>query len=89
MGVGGALQEFKKMIIEDKNPIVETTKDVVLLKTRTVDEIAEDYLYFVKVICHSTGRIYHLPVPEFSNAKDAVAWTFNMSGEEYSPEIET
>lgn len=62
----------------------------VLYRTQEKDDIANDYLYFAKVACPSTGRIYFLGVPpRLTNVWDAVAWTFGKDKESYRPIIET
>lgn len=61
-----------------------------LYKTKEIDSIAKDYLYFARVSCPSTGRIYFLGVPPgLNNIWDAVAWTFGKTKETYKPLIET
>jgi hypothetical protein len=61
-----------------------------LYKTAEIDSIAKDYLYFARVACPSTGRIYFLGVPPgLNNIWDAVAWTFGKTKETYKPIIET
>ena len=60
-----------------------------LLRTKTRDAVAREYLQFVRVTCPSTGRIYHLAVPpEIRTAKAAVAWTFGREADTYSPAVE-
>ncbi len=61
----------------------------VLFKTKEKDVLARDYLYFVKVICPSTNRNYFLSVPEMTDVRDAVAWTFGKNQMTYTPVIET
>ncbi len=62
----------------------------VLYRTREVDELAEDYLYFARVSCPSTERVYFLCVPPgLNNVWDAVAWTFGKTADTYRPQIET
>lgn len=77
--------------------LVELDKDVdlqgnmqYLYRTKEFDTIAKDFLYFAKVSCPSTGRIYFLSVPPgLNNVWDAVAWTFGKDKESYRPIIET
>jgi hypothetical protein len=60
-----------------------------LLRTREKDDIAGEYLQFVRVTCPSTDRVYHLSVPPtVSTAKEAIAWTFGVTAEEYHPTME-
>jgi hypothetical protein len=61
-----------------------------LLRTREPDAVADDRLMFVRVTCPSTGRVYHLSVPPtVQTARDAVAWTFGHTADDYHPDIET
>jgi hypothetical protein len=66
-------------------------QDVVLYRSAEKDSQIDEYIYYVKVICHSTLREYFLCVPEESakNAWMAVAYTFSMNPQEYKPIIET
>ena len=69
--------------------IGDSRKEAVLWRTREIDSIANEYLQFVGVTCHSTGREYALCIP--SDIKDvwsAVAWTFGKSKDEYRPLVE-
>ncbi len=44
---------------------------------------------FLKVLC-GTGRTFYLPVPaEMKTALEANAWTYDLSPEDYTPEIRT
>jgi len=49
---------------------------MILYKTKEKDNIIDDYLYFLSVICPSTGRNYYLCVPGCKNVWEAKAWTF-------------
>ena len=50
----------------------------------------EEPLYLVKVKCPSTGAFYTLRVPpDVRTVRQAVAWTFGLSGHEYQPEEES
>ena len=54
------------------------------------DEDEDDgHIYFVKVICPSSDREYHVCVPPCKNVWEGVAWTFGKSGDEYRPTVET
>jgi hypothetical protein len=60
-----------------------------LYRTREPDELAGDYLQFVRVTCPSTGRVYHLSVPPtVTTAREAVAWTFGHTAATYHPDVE-
>lgn len=68
------------------------SQDVILLKTNQKDNIIDDYIYFIKVICPSTARNYYLCIPFQAfkmGAIGALAWTFGMKSEEYKVLIET
>jgi len=60
-----------------------------LFRTKEKDTLLDEYLYFARVICPSTNRVYFLCVPEFSNIWDAVAWTFGKNKLTYKPIIQT
>jgi len=50
----------------------------------------EEPICLVKVKCPSTGAFYTLRVPPvMKTVKSAVAWTFDVSSEAYTPEKET
>lgn len=49
---------------------------MVLYRTKEIDPVAQEMIYILKVVCNSTGRIYHITVPECKNVWDAKAWTF-------------
>jgi|GEM_PF-3046982 len=64
--------------------------ELVLYRTKKIDELAGDFIYFAKVVCPSTGRIYFLCVPPgMSSVEEAVSWTFGKTPEDYTPSIET
>ncbi len=64
--------------------------DLVLYRTREIDKLAGDHIYFAKVVCPSTGRNYFLCVPPtIRTAEEAVSWTFGKKPEDYKPHIET
>lgn len=64
--------------------------DLKLYKTEFRDKLAGDFIYFAQVVCPSTQRQYFLCVPpKLRTAKEAVAWSFGKSAEEYKPDIET
>ena len=50
----------------------------------------EEPIYLVKVKCPSTGAFYALRVPpRMKTIKEAIAWTFELDGNQYFPEVET
>jgi hypothetical protein len=60
-----------------------------LLKFNISDAQA-GYLLAVRVVCPTTGRIYHLGVPPtVKTCAEAVASTFNLRAKEYSPKRES
>lgn len=64
--------------------------DLKLYKTEFRDKLAGDFIYFAQVVCPSTQRQYFLCVPpKLRTAKEAVAWSFGKTAEEYKPDIET
>lgn len=50
--------------------------EMILYKTKKVDEAANEYIYYLKVTCPSFGRNYFLCVPESKNVWNAKEWTF-------------
>jgi hypothetical protein len=63
---------------------------VELFRSKESDNLARSKIQFVHVTCSSTGREYNLSVPPtFNDALEALAWTFDMSKEEYKPKVET
>ncbi|MCI2429577.1 hypothetical protein LM604_02830 [Candidatus Acetothermia bacterium] len=53
-------------------------------------ELPGDELTVVEVVCPSTGRKYFLCVPGWlQTVRQAVAWTFGLSAEQYEPVSET
>ena len=77
--------------------VIETVErngeTVVLHRTKEVDELAEDYIYWVGVTCPSTDRMYMLcvsPDAAKGGAWEAVASTFSKRvAKEYAPEFAT
>ncbi|MCH2214032.1 MAG: hypothetical protein MK086_02565 [Flavobacteriales bacterium] len=64
--------------------------ELILYRTKERDKLAGGYIYFAKVVCPSTGRIYFLCVPPgFNTVEEAVSWTFGKTPGEYQPIIET
>jgi len=61
--------------------IIDQDKDnfnfpIILLKTKTKDDIIDDYIYFLNVTDPSTSREYYLCVPKCTNVWEAKSWTF-------------
>jgi hypothetical protein len=46
-----------------------------LFKTIEPDNIINEHIYFLNVICPSTRREYYLCIPEYKNVWEAKAWT--------------
>lgn len=64
--------------------------DLTLYRTERKDTLAGGYIQFAGVTCPSTGRRYFLCVPpHIKSAREAVAWSFGKTAENYRPEIET
>ena len=47
-----------------------------LYRTKEIDDVINDYIYYLNVICPSTEREYYICVPKASNVWEAKAWTF-------------
>lgn len=65
---------------------------IYLMCTSSLDRTIQDFLYFIKVICNSTGRQYHICISEEAyslGAIGALAWTFGMEANEYQLLVET
>jgi hypothetical protein len=64
--------------------------ELILYRTKDKDHLAGDHIYFAKVVCPSTGRIYFLCVPPgIESVEHAVSWTFGKTPGEYQPVVET
>jgi hypothetical protein len=68
---------------------IDKGKRGVLFQTKTKDKLLGDYLYFVKVVCPSTDRVYFLGTEEKKDADEAVARSFGLHKETYNPIIES
>ncbi len=67
----------------------EMRQTVILLRTKDPDPVAGEHIQFVRVVCPSTGRVYHLCVPPtIEDALSGVAWTFSKARDDYAPAIE-
>jgi hypothetical protein len=55
--------ELRKVMSDNQSPFISHKQEVMLLRSREPDEIADDYISFVRVVCHSTGHVHHLGVP--------------------------
>ncbi len=67
-------------------------QEIILFKTKQRDNLTEDYIYFIKVICNSTNRKYYICIPEEAadmGALGALSWTFGLNKEDYQLLIET
>jgi len=61
-------------------------REAVLYQTKEPDPVAGDYIQYVQVTCHSTGRQYMLCVPaDIESPKAAITWTFGLEQGEYTP----
>ncbi|MDP3012955.1 MAG: hypothetical protein Q8M92_01845 [Candidatus Subteraquimicrobiales bacterium] len=80
--------EIHNLVVLDVGKLNGQT--VELVRSEEEDDLVREHATFVKVICPSTDRNYFLPVPgDFTDALEALAWTFKMEKEEYKPDIET
>jgi hypothetical protein len=80
----GADNFFKVMDFREMDKQQVNGNDVVLLRTKTMDRVARNYINYIQVTCTSTGRKFHLCVPpDINDAVDGLAWTFNMNAEDY------
>ncbi len=67
----------------------EMRQTAILLRTKEPDPVAGEHIQFVRVVCPSTGRVYHLCVPPtITTALEGVGWTFGKTRDEYAPAIE-
>ena len=56
---------------------------MLLYKSKEKDELIDEYIYYLSVICPSTNRKYNICVPECKNVWEAKAWTFNNKKIQY------
>ena len=69
--------EFIKLLdIEIIDKDTEGNLPIELYRTVNSDNLTNEYIYYLKVICPSTLREYFLCVPECKNVWEAKAWTF-------------
>jgi antitoxin component YwqK of YwqJK toxin-antitoxin module len=79
---------YESLLDELEHSVIDRRADEELITIKW-DEWEED-ICLVKVKCPSTGAFYTLRVPPgMKSVEEAVAWTFGMTGEEYSPVSET
>ena len=57
--------------------------DMILYKTKQIDNIISEHIYYLSVICPSTKRKYMLCVPECKNVWEAKSWTFKNEKIQY------
>ncbi len=91
--------EYSKVpIVEDGGKVsgfkTEEHK-ITLLRTEDKDTVAEDYIYFVRVVCPSTGRTYYLTIDSAFTKRDnkwdvwtAVSWTFKQDRDVYKNSVQ-
>jgi len=64
--------------------------EIILFRTKERDKLVGDHIFFARVICPSTQRVYFLCVPpKIKTADEAVAWTFGKTPGDYNPIVET
>ena len=79
---------YRKFLHDVRGEIIHRDHPSQLIRIRTPR--GQDDYCFVRVVCPSTHDTYILRVPpDMQTCKQAVAWTFGMTEEEYNPEIET
>ncbi len=67
----------------------EFAREAVLYRSNEPDPVAGEYIQYVQVTCHSTGRQFTLCVPpNIETACAAVAWTFGKTESDYAPIVE-
>jgi hypothetical protein len=86
-------QELRRIMIERygwDNFLHDTNAQIVNRETDKILYHINSELAFVKVKDTSTDRWYFLQVPPYVNTcREAVAWTFGLTEEEYFPILET
>lgn len=81
-----SLFDLEEVSRQRRHPELE---EDVLLRTRTTDAVTGEHIQFVRVVCPSTGRVYHLCVPpSILTAAEAVAWTFGHDEQTFAPAVE-
>lgn len=77
---------YEKLVKEVQGQVVSNDGE-----SRLIDVMAgNERLRFVKVRDSTTKKVYVLRVPPFvKNCREAIAWTFGLSVEEYNPIKET
>jgi hypothetical protein len=67
----------------------EFAREAVLYRSNEPDPVAGEYIQYVQVTCHSTGRQFTLCVPpNIETPGAAVAWTFGKTESDYAPIVE-
>jgi hypothetical protein len=67
---------IKKLDVELIDSDKEDELPIELYRTKQPDDIINEHIYYLKVVCPSTNREYFLCVPESKNVWEAKAWTF-------------
>lgn len=81
MGYTRFVQDVRGKIIHR-----DETSQLILIKTPR----GQEDMVFVRVVCPSTHDTYILRVPpHVKTCRQAVAWTFGMTEEDYHPQVET
>lgn len=79
---------YSRFLAQMKHEVIAKEGDQELVKIDWIKR--EEPICLVKVKCPSTGAFYTLRVPPgVKTIKQAVAWTFGVRENEYSPKIET
>jgi antitoxin component YwqK of YwqJK toxin-antitoxin module len=78
---------YERFLAQMEHEIIAKEGDYELVKV--IWHEREEPIHLVKVKCPSTGAYYTLRVPpKAKTIKEAVAWTFGIKEDEYSPEAE-
>ena len=67
----------------------EAGNPLLLLRSRFEDNIIEDNLYYLSVVCPSSSRKYFIKVPPSKNVWSSLAWTFGKDKDDYAPMVQT
>lgn len=79
---------YEKFLKELRGTVIHSDGNSRLIKVEWSKE--EEPVHLVRVKDASTERMYVLRVPPaVRTCKEAIAWTFNVTAEEYNPKLET
>jgi len=79
---------YERFLMQMEYEVLDNEEDYELVKIDWHEH--EEHMCLVKVKCPSTGVFYVLRVPpEMKTCREAIAWTFGLTADEYLPEYET